>query len=212
MFGIYLGILFILILTIAGLIVWVHKSQGSRPYFLYTNSAGEWVVYSESEKKADLKIPWDKVMTESLITHFAQNYFMISKDNDTNNNSLWCETKKCDTDIDACKVYCNSTPAIYGAFANDIIPLWKDKAANGEIQQLDPDTIKVEEIREISDENIGKFWKLTGTLKSNKNKDRNIICFVTVSSNRSLTPQTFGLYVSEFVFYEDLPNPGNNKI
>jgi hypothetical protein len=210
-FGIYLGIIFVIILCLCGMIVWVHNSQGARPYFLYTNSAGDWVVYRESGKKVDVNVPWHKLMTESLITHFVQNYFMVSKDSDINENSLWCSSNKCDSNIDSCKIYCSSTPTIYTTFVTNVLDMWKDKAKNGETQQLDPETIRAEQINGLK-EDEANFWKVTGILKSSKGPDKKIVCFVTVSSNNSITPQTFGLYISDFSFYEDVQSPENNKI
>ena len=195
-FAIYSGVALFLAVCTAGAIVWAHRSQGVRPYFLHVSpESGEWVVYSQNMRNEAASTPWFRLVQESVAVRYAADYFRISADA-AENDGLWCRCSadNCAENRDKCAVCCAAGGSEFDNFTARTLPMWRKKIAAGETAALSD--VRAAPIGEVSDK--GGFWKITGRIASG-----GITGFARIERSKSDHRQTLGYYIAEFVFYSD---------
>jgi len=198
-FAVLSSALLFLIACAAGAIVWAHRSESARPYFLYVDRAsGEWMVYSQKVGAANSESPWYRMLQESMAVNFASGYLRISDSLAENGDVLWCRCGgDCDANWGRCKLCCASDSKTFERFYADVLPDWRRRFGAGEF--MEPVDVSAAPIGEVAEH--GGMWRITGVLISNRARARQFVAFMKLGRNRGAHAETLGYYVSEFDFY-----------
>ena len=192
-------IAFFVIACLCGLLLWGVNSKRLSPILIsVSEDAGRWTAISESGAKIR-EYPADIMMQESVVGKFAQMWFRITG-NIVVDEATWtkCIGEKNDA-AGECFLCCMSADMLYRKFEEDVLPVWRQMAASGEIMGLDPDSIVVSNVSASA--NKGGTWRIEAVLHSNKSGPKNIIAFVRTARAVGTRPMTLGFYVVNFNAY-----------
>ena len=197
--AIWYFVLFFLILSLSGILIWTTHSLRLAPYIITINSdTGEWTVITETPVRV-APVSATITMQEFVVYNFARNWFSISASASANDIN-WCE---CDRvrcaratpsgERPGCFLCCNSDATLHRNFLTNIVPDFRARYAMGETQELGG-PIVIDKIR-VNDN--GGLWRMRATLQSSIAQPRQLEIYIRVARNMNLHPGTLGYFVSE---------------
>ena len=199
-FAIYASLLSFLIISVAATIVWAHRSQSAKPYFLYINpETGVWSAYGQKLQRVDADAPWYKLIQESLAVRITENWLRIPE-NPADADTMWCggcQPSVCGDGLGRCKLCCLMGAQMQDYFKTTIMPEWRRRLNDGET--LRATNIVAEPFGGIDE--AGGLWRVTGVVVSNKTRAKNFVVFVRIGRNQMSHADKLGFFVSEFNFF-----------
>lgn len=197
--AIWVSMLFIVIAFLSFLIVWTSKSDKLKAYVLSTDRDTQRIVLVSNKKEKQDSLP-ERVLQESLIVGFLNNWFNVSsKDLE---NTLWkkCNREECTSEdlSNTCAIYCNSSEELYSKFLYNTVPIYNNILENGDKWTLIKDSLEIKPLGNIT--NFYGFWSIKGIVKTTSRKI-NFVGFITVLKNVNLYPKNLGFYIQNFSSY-----------
>lgn len=210
-FGIWVMVLFFVIICACGGILWARHNRSVDPLLIYVDGAhGEWRLVGLPRDRADAKrtIPYYQSVQYSLVGVFTKKWFTISTDAAAN-EARWgicdreteCTTLFVDTfnTSGGCDIYCMTDMAFYNKFVDTVLPMYKTYESFGDSWWLNPAKMEIHPNGEINE--TGGNWIVKATAHSSMNDNFDIIAYVTVARDMDDYPQTLGFYIKDFRAY-----------
>lgn len=200
------SVAFLLIVFVAGMILWTSKSIKNDPFLISINQlTGDWASVGHSH--GELRFSATRTLQESVVANFVQNWFAISAD-ETENARLWktCErTTDCTTDANlsygdkTCAMFCATSEDVFNKFVYYVIPDYQARVMGGERWSVDMSSLQIIPQGKISDG--GGAWQVIATVKSNLVGSFKVIAFAKVARQNANYPRTMGYYIADFNAY-----------
>ncbi len=204
--GISIGLMIIVFL--AGMILWAATSRKIDPFLISVNPAtGTWTLVGHGHMRQHSAT---YLMQESLVRNFVENWFAVSS-NPVANDARWemCDMATCASDeyrgvmSSRCALSCISSPQLMEKFVYNIVPTYQDYVANGMEQVINMSTLNVAPISgpdTITD--AGGTWQISGTILTKAGAKINIMAFATVGRMADQYSKTMGFYIADFNAYK----------
>lgn len=196
--SIWISMLFVVLIFLSILIVWTSKSDKLKAYILSTDENTERIVLvpNKKDEQSDLS---ERIIQESLILNFLNNWFNTSSKN--LENTVWkkCNREECILDnlSDTCAIYCDTSEELYSRFSYNVMPIYNKILETGGNWSLVKDSI---EIKPESGKDSYGLWNVRGVIKTESEKIK-FTGFITVLKNMKLYPKNLGFYIQSFNSY-----------
>ncbi|MBQ0013204.1 MAG: hypothetical protein KBS86_01365 [Proteobacteria bacterium] len=200
--GIALMVVFVLIISVAGLTLWASRSRSIHPFLIYINRlTGQWMVVGH--RHGNREITRSRTLQESLIYDFTTNWFTIYPD-DKKNEILW---SKCDRRTDCtrrgklnlrCALYCDMSDDMFVTFNDTVAPQYNMRYTSGERWNV----ASVFAVPDMAINDKGGNWTVYAQIHSNTSGAFNIIAYVSVGYDIAQHTNTMGYYIKSFNAYK----------
>ncbi len=199
--GTVTAVLCVLIIFVAGLVLWSGKSQKIHPFLISVNEiTGQWELVGHDHGQKT--ITRAQALQESLLARFTDNWFHISPVEPVNTH-MWaqCERESCTTRVNAdttCAIFCDTSDEQFNVFSQQVKNQYLARFESGESWSVT--NINMTPNTDVSDK--GGLWTIQAKVKSNLYGSFDIIAYARVSYNPDRYPQTMGYYVDTFYAYK----------
>lgn len=201
--AIWILIVFFLIVSACGLILFYHKAKTNYPFLISVDPfTDDWTVIAYPHETQKPKEQYE-IIQEKLVNDFVINWFTISS-NQQINESRWkkCSVAECadlrqfnPTNID-CAVSCKSSDVLFQEFSKKVLPQYMAMIERaGETWDIKKNILPI-----MVSENASK-WQVHITIKSKTMGIFNVLAFIDIERDINLYPATFGYYVTQFNSY-----------
>lgn len=200
------SVIFLLTVAVCGLIVWSEHSVRIHPFLISVDElTGQWAIVGHSH--GDRAISAWQALQESVIGNFAENWFEISLDTNTN-NARWAEcavAKECGTNAnraygdETCALACATNATVMQNFRQNIMPKYQLRSEMRETWTLNTSSMTISPIDPVSQN--GGTWQIQATVMSNDSGPISVIAYARVARDKQIYPTTMGFYIADFNAY-----------
>lgn len=200
--GIGILIVSLLIVFMCGMILWATSARTVDPFIISVNPiTRNWEVVGHSHGQNEFSTA--ELAQMATVNRFVQGWFQISS-NKSANDARWtpCTDEQClDSnsvmyDGNKCSLYCMADADLFADFVENVVPDYRDRAANGQILFVKPDTIQITPVGKISD--TDGHWRVTATIQTNVD-DFQILAYAHVVRSAATSYETNATYPLNYV-------------
>lgn len=199
---------FLLIVFACGVLLWTQKSIKIHPFLVSIDEiTGQWNIVGHKHKEQHV-FSTTYTLQESVVGEFVKYWFLVSNQEKIN-EMLWasceriaqCSVALNTNDVaDECAIYCLSADSVYNTFLNNVVPGYKARVSNNDYLVINPDTLKMQPLGEISD--MGGSWQISvDVLSTVDGAPMEIRAYAVVGRNNEIYPKTLGYYIADFNAY-----------
>lgn len=203
-------ILFLVIMSLCGIIVWVKKSQNVTPFLVSVPSyGGRWTLVMHN--KPVTEIPAYFMLQESFLHKFVKNWFTIHEDDIAANQANWAECSprtslesECmdreSSNSSTCAIYCACNDKVFENFKQVVLPIFSEIEA----QESGAWTVQSIDLKPWNSFKFitqqGGMWQFSVSVKTGSKVTR-FHGYARVGYNEQEYPRSMGYYISEFNTY-----------
>ena len=194
---------FFIIVCLCGLLLWTLKSVRVEPYILATGGINDqWRVVIPDTGTATLNMTDAQLFQQSLLWHFAQDWFTISPDHNINAD-IWnpdCKREQCLSDrvgTKNCAIYCSTGEELFYRFSKDILPQYQAYESMNATWMVVPR--RIEPVGSISTK--GGTWQIQLTILTGGTGAMDVIAYAKIEHNEKYFPNTRGYFIADFNAY-----------
>lgn len=204
--GICILMVSVLIVVSCGMILWAAHSRTTNPIVLSVNNlTGQWDQIQQTN--GPMRYSSNEMFQISAVNQFVHNWFLITP-YINEDEARWqkCEISDCPANDtlkykrlsgdETCAIFCSTNIKLFNVFAQDVVPVYRQIAENGEYWMVDNIT--------ITPTNTPLLWQVIATIKSQYKNNINyfdVFAYATIGHDSDRYIGTAGFYVSDFKAY-----------